>query len=154
MELRKHLFPEAELVDWREGHTDRGDKRVAVCSGGVKDQRMCGHVSHGNRETSERRRPVIEHGRAAGGKVNRRNPSARASEESDGVVVPENPANKGPQRPAESGEGRTPAKRNPQRNATDRVQDRGCVSNELERVRQRAEAEKTEAFVNLSKPKS
>lgn len=110
MELRKHLFPEAELVDWREGHTDRGDKRVAVCSGGVKDQRMCGHVSHGNRETSERRRPVIEHGRAAGGKVNRRNPSARASEESDGVVVPENPANKGPQRPAVSGEGRTPAR--------------------------------------------
>jgi len=47
MELRKHLFPEAELVDGREGHTDRGDKRVAVCSGGVEDQRMCGHGSHG-----------------------------------------------------------------------------------------------------------
>jgi hypothetical protein len=96
---------------------------------------------------------VIEHGTASGGKLIAAILRPEL-EESDGVVVPENPANKGPQRPAESGEGRTPAKRNPQRNATDRVQDRGCVSNELERVRQRAEAEKTEAFVNLSKPKS
>lgn len=149
MELRKHLFPEAELVDWREGHTDGDDTRVAVCSGGVRDQRMRGHVSHGSRETSERRQPVIEYGSAAGGKADRRNPSARAPEESDGVIVPQNLANKGPQRPAESGEGRTPAKRNPQKSATDRVQDRGCVSNALVRVRQRAEAEKTEAFVNL-----
>jgi len=79
MELRKHLFPEAELVDWREGHTDGDDTRVAVRSGGVKDQRMRGHVSHGSRETSERRQPVIEHGTAAGGKAKRRNPSVRAS---------------------------------------------------------------------------
>lgn len=92
---------------------------------------------------------MIEHGTATEGKANRRNPSVRAPEESDGVIVPGKSANKGLQRPAEPMEGRTPTKRNPQENATNRVQDREFVSNELARVRQRAEAEKSEAFVNL-----
>ena len=83
------------------------------------------------------------------GKANRRTPLDRAPEESDGVIVPKKLANSGKQRPKEPMEGRTPTKRNPQENATNRVQDRGFVSNGLERVRQRAEAEKSEAFVNL-----
>ena len=46
-------------------------------------------------------------------------------------------------------EGRKPTKRNPRKEATDRVQDRATVSSGLERVRQRAEACKQEALVNL-----
>lgn len=90
-----------------------------------------------------------DHGRTAQGKANRRNPCAGATGESDGVAVPEKSANKGEQPPAESMEGKPPTKRNPRKEATDRVQDRECVSNRLERVRQRAEADKQEAFVNL-----
>ena len=78
---------------------------------------------------------MIEHGTAAGGKANRRNPSVRAPEESDGVIVPEKWANKGLQCPAEPMEGRTPTKRNLQRDATNRIQDRDVVSSKLERVR-------------------
>ncbi|HBA84383.1 MAG TPA: hypothetical protein DCZ95_09850 [Verrucomicrobia bacterium] len=78
---------------------------------------------------------VIEHGTTTGGKANRRNPSDRAPEESDGVVVPEKLANNGRPCPAESMEGRTPTKRNLQKDATIRVQDRSVVSSKLERVR-------------------
>ena len=85
----------------------------------------------------------------AKGKANRRNPGAGTPEESDGDIVPKKSANKGAQPPAESMEGRKPTERNPQKEATDRVQDRASVSSRLERVRQRAEADKTEAFVNL-----
>jgi hypothetical protein len=35
IELRKHLIPEAEPVDWREGNTFDGGKRVVERSGGV-----------------------------------------------------------------------------------------------------------------------
>ena len=81
-------------MGWREGETKTCVTQVRVRSGGVKDHRMCGHVSRGNRETSERRLPVIEHGTAIEGKANCRNPSVRAPEESDGVIVPEKSANK------------------------------------------------------------
>jgi hypothetical protein len=46
-------------------------------------------------------------------------------------------------------EGRAPTKRNLQRKATHQAQDWDSVSNRLERVRQRAEAHKEEAFVSL-----
>jgi len=85
----------------------------------------------------------------AAGKANRRNPAAGTTGKSDGDIVPKKPANKGAQPPAEPMEGRSPTKRNPQEEATVRVQDREAVSNRLERVRQRAEADKTEVFVNL-----
>ena len=136
-------------MGWREGETGACVTQVRSRSGGVRDHRMYGHVSRGNRETSERRLPVNEHGTTTVRKANRRNLTDRAPEESDGVIVPEKLANRGLQRPAELMEGRMPTKRNPQKNATDRVQDRRYVSNELARVRQRAKAEKTEAFVNL-----
>ena len=99
IELRKHPFPEAEPVDWREGHTKARVKRVRLCSGGVRDHRMCGHVSRGNRETSERRWHVVKHAVTPGGKASRRNPSDRAPEESDGVIVPGKLANNGRQLP-------------------------------------------------------
>lgn len=83
------------------------------------------------------------------GKANRRNPCVGATGESDGDIVPGKLANKGEQPPAEPMEGREPTKRNPQKEATRRVQDRESVSNRLERVRQRAEADRKEAFVNL-----
>jgi hypothetical protein len=35
IELRKHLFLEAEPVDWREGNTVDDDKRVVERSSGV-----------------------------------------------------------------------------------------------------------------------
>lgn len=92
---------------------------------------------------------MSDHRRAAQGKANRHNPCEGATGESDGDVVPGKLANNGEQPPAESMEGRKPTKRNPQNEATNRVQDRGIVSIGLERVRQRAEAGRNEAFVNL-----
>lgn len=85
----------------------------------------------------------------AKGKANRRNPSVRTPEESDGNIVPKKSANKGAQPPAERMEERTPTERNPQQKATDQAQDWDSVSSRLERVRQRAEANKEEAFVSL-----
>ncbi len=54
IELRKHLFPEVELVDWREGKTGHRDMRVVSCSGGVREPGMCGHSLRENRQTSGR----------------------------------------------------------------------------------------------------
>ncbi len=54
IEFRKHLFPEAELVVWREGKTGHRDMRVLSCSVGVREPGMCGNSLHENRETSER----------------------------------------------------------------------------------------------------
>lgn len=136
-------------MDWNEGNTECIVKRDAFRSGGVKEPGMRGHSSHENRETSERCLPVNKKRTECKGKANRHTPLDRAPEESDGVIVPEKLANNGRQCPAEPMEGRTPTKRNPQEEATNRVQDRGFVSNGLERVRQRAEANKSEAFVNL-----
>ena len=89
------------------------------------------------------------HKQTVQGKANRRNPCVGTTGESDGDIEPGKLANKGEQPPAESMEGREPTKRNSQKEATRRVQDRESVSNRLERVRQRAEADRKEAFVNL-----
>lgn len=85
----------------------------------------------------------------AKGKVSRRNPGAGAPEKSDGNIKPEKSTNNGEQPPAESMEERKPTERNPRREATHQAQDWECVSNRLERVRQRAKAHKEEAFVSL-----
>ena len=121
IELRKHYIPEAEPVGWREGNTFGGVMRVVECSGGVPDQRMCGHVSHGNRETPERRFDMSDHRQTAGGKAHRRNPSARAPGESDGNIVPKKSANKGTAVPAESMEERKPTERNTDHETANRV---------------------------------
>jgi len=95
IELRKHLIPEAELVTWREGNTGRSEKRVASCSGGVREPGMCGHSSHGNRETSGRSLRSTEVAMAeATGKANNRTPVASSPEESDDCIVPEKRPNK------------------------------------------------------------
>ena len=85
----------------------------------------------------------------AAGKVNRRNPAAGSSEESDGNIEPKKSANKGTAVPAESMEERKPTERNTDHETANRVQDRGFASNGLVRVRQRAEADKTSRFCNL-----
>jgi RNA-directed DNA polymerase len=85
----------------------------------------------------------------ATGKVNSRNPVASSPEESDGNVVPEKSANKGCASPAESMEGRAPTERNSGQEAANRAQNRESASNGLDRVRQRAEADKTFRFNNL-----
>ncbi len=85
----------------------------------------------------------------ATGKVNSRNPVARSPEQSDGNVVPEKSANKGCTSPAESMEGRAPTERNSGQEAAHRAQSRASASNGLDRVRQRAEADKTFRFNNL-----
>ncbi len=85
----------------------------------------------------------------ATGKVNSRNPVVSSPEESDGNIVPEKSANKGVATPAESMEGRTPAERNSGQEAAHRTQRRESASNGLDRVRQRAEADKTLRFNNL-----
>ncbi len=83
------------------------------------------------------------------GKVNSHNPGVSSPEESDGNVIPKKSANNGTAFPAESMEGRMPAKRNPEHEAAPRTQRRTSASNGLDRVRQRAEAEKTLRFNNL-----
>jgi group II intron reverse transcriptase/maturase len=82
-------------------------------------------------------------------KANRHNSKGRSSEESDGNIVPEKSTNKGKAIPAESMEGRTPTERNPEEKAADRMQSRETASNGLDRVRQRAEADKSCRFNNL-----
>lgn len=111
---------------------------------------MCGHSSHGNRETSERNLRGSEATMAeATGKVSSRNPGVHSPEESDGNMVPEKSANKGEAPPAESMEGKTPAERNSGQEAACRTQNRESASIGLARVRQRAEADKRARFNNL-----
>lgn len=86
---------------------------------------------------------------AATGKVNSQKPVASSTEESDGNIVPEKSANKGTAIPAESMEGRTPNKRNLGQKAANRIQSRDFASNGLDRVRQRAKADRTVRFNNL-----
>ncbi len=123
----------------REGNTGRNVMRETPCSGGVEEPGMCGHSSHGNRETSERnlrgREAMVE----ATGKVNSHNPGVKSTEESDGNIVPEKLTNKGAATPAESMEGRAPAERNSGQEAAYRTQNRKSASIGLARVRQRAE---------------
>jgi RNA-directed DNA polymerase len=85
----------------------------------------------------------------ATGKVSSRNPVAGSSEESDGNVVPEKLANKGTAVPAESMEGRAPTERNSDQKAAHRTQKRESASNGLDRVRQKAKADKACRFNNL-----
>jgi len=85
----------------------------------------------------------------AAGKANRQTPVVSSAEESDGVVVPEKLANKGMAVPAESMEGSPPTKRNSGHDAAHRTQKRESASIRLDRVRQRAEADKTLRFNNL-----
>ncbi|MCP5005144.1 MAG: hypothetical protein GY941_14595, partial [Planctomycetes bacterium] len=68
IELRKHLFPEVERVDWREGKTGHRDMRVVPCSGGVREPGMCGHSTGEKRNTSGRhpRRTAAPTSEAAG----------------------------------------------------------------------------------------
>jgi group II intron reverse transcriptase/maturase len=82
-------------------------------------------------------------------KANRHNLDVGTTEESDGVIVPKKSANQGAAAPAESMEERTPAKRNPVQEAANRMQGRGFASIGLDRVRQRAEADKKSRFTNL-----
>ncbi len=139
IELREHLFPEAELVVWREGKTWHRDMRVVSCSGGVREPGMRGHSSRGNRETSERDLRGIEAATSeATGKVSSHTPVVISPEESDGNIVPGKLANNGTIVSAESMEGRMPTKRNPKQETANRIQSRDFASIGLGRVRQRS----------------
>ena len=70
-------------------------------------------------------------------------------EESDSVVVAVKPTNKAEQSVAESVEPRTGTKGNADQQSTRRAQDRGSVSQALERVRQVARQRKKERFTSL-----
>ncbi len=83
------------------------------------------------------------------GKVNSHNLAVGSPEESDGNIRPEKSANNGTAFLAESMEGRTPAERNSVQEAAPRTQRRTSASIGLDRVRQRAEADKTLRFNNL-----
>ena len=124
--------------------------RVPDHPGGVRELGMRGHTPHENREASGR---SLHGGEAtmteAAGKLRSHNPVARSPEESDGNIVPEKSANKEVVTLAESMEGRTPIERNSGREAAIRIQGRVVASNGLDRVRQRAEADKTIRFNNL-----
>jgi len=137
-------------VVWREGNIEHRDKRVVYCSGGVKEPGMCGNSPHENRETSGRSLSGGEACQAeTAGKVKSCTPVVSSPEESDGNIVPEKLANKGAAIPAESMEGRKPTERNSIHEAANRIQGREVASNGLDRVRQRAEADKTFRFNNL-----
>jgi len=86
---------------------------------------------------------------AATRKVNSQELVDRTPEESDGNIVPEKSANRGKANPAEPMEGRTPSGRNSGQEAANRIQGREFASNGLDRVRQRAEADKNFRFNNL-----
>ena len=83
------------------------------------------------------------------GKVESRMPAGRATKQSDGNVVPEKSTNKGTAVLAESMEGRAPTERNSEQEAAPHTQKWESASNGLDRVRQRAEADKTVCFNNL-----
>jgi hypothetical protein len=101
---------------------------------------MGGHVSHGNRETSERclQMSLTSYAEPAG-KANRRNLAGRAPEESDGDVVPGKSANKGMKFPAEWMEERSSTKRNAaERPATRTLGRIDCVRRFWQRASERA----------------
>ena len=70
-------------------------------------------------------------------------------EKSDSVVVAAKPTNKAEQSAAEPAEPRTETKGNVGQQSTRRAQDRGSVSQALERVRQAARQRKKEKFTSL-----
>ena len=70
-------------------------------------------------------------------------------EKSDPVVVAGKPVNNAETSAAEPVEPRTGTKRNADQQSTRRAQDRGSVSQALERVRQAARQRKTEKFTSL-----
>ena len=88
----------------------------------------------------------------ATGTVDSHTPVVGSPEESDGVIVPGKLANKGMAIPAEPMEVSTLTKRNLEKEAAHRTQKRESASNGLDRVRQRAEADKTVRFNNLFSP--
>ena len=150
IELRKHYILEAELVVWREGKIGHSDKRVVSCSGGVREPGMCGHSSHENRETSVGNLHGTEASMTeAIGKVSSRTPVVVSPEESGGNIVPEKSVNNETAVSAESMKGRAPTKRNLEQEAASRMQSRNFASSGLNRVRQRAETDKTFRFNNL-----
>ena len=145
------LFRVPTLWCEREGNTGgRVGTRVADRPGGAIEPGMCGHSLRENRETSGR----ILHGLEATmpdttGKANNHTSEVSSPEESDANIVPEKMANKGRRSPAESLKGRAAAERNSEHEAAGRVQDRVAASIGLDRVRQRAEADRTNRFCNL-----
>ena len=122
-----------------EGNTSGNDRtRVAPGFGGVIEPGMCGRSLHENRETSVGSNcPRLDGKLDDVGKVNSQTPIEHATEESDGAIVPQTPANKGTAVPAESVEERAPTKRNSKQKAANRIQSRAIASNGLQRVRQR-----------------
>jgi len=129
-----------------EGNIKGSDKTRAVFGfGGVAEPGMCGRSLRENRDTSTG--PGSKPGNV--GKDNIRNPMEYAVEESDDAIVPKKPANKGTAVPAEPAEESASAKRNSKQNAANRIQGRDVASNGLQRVRQRAEADKNFRFNNL-----
>ena len=97
-----------------EGNISGNDRtRVTTEFGGVIEPGMCGRSLCENREISAGSNPTDSDGRLdTMGKVNSRTLMERTAEKSDGVIVPQTPANNGTAVPAESAEERAPTKRN------------------------------------------
>jgi RNA-directed DNA polymerase len=111
---------------------------------------MCGRSLRENRETSVgSNRPRLDGRLDDVGKVNSRTPIEHTTEESDDAIVPKTPANQETAVSAEWAEARASTKRNSKQNAVNRMQGRPVTSNGLQRVRQRAEADKSFRFNNL-----
>ena len=134
-----------------EGNISGNDPtRVTTGFGGVIEPGMCGRSLCENREISAGSNQTDSDGRLDSmGKVNSRTPMERTAEKSDGAIVPQTPANNGTAAPAESVEERAPTKRNSKQEAVNRIPGRVFTSNGLQRVRQRAEADKAFRFNNL-----
>jgi RNA-directed DNA polymerase len=104
---------------------------------------------HENRETSSL--AASNRGSPAGEGASRTT-SMHGGEESDGVVVPMNPSNKGMEQQAvvaEREEGRTPTRENIEQSRTPPAQDGARVSPGLGGVRQAARERKQERFTTL-----
>ena len=94
---------------------------------------MCGRSLCENREISAGSNQTASDGWLDSmGKVNSRTPMERTAEKSDGVIVPQTPANNGTAVPAESVEERALTKRNSKQEAVNRIPGRVFTLNGLQ----------------------
>jgi RNA-directed DNA polymerase len=138
------------LLPEREGETNTDTKLVRRAI--PRSRQTPGtqrNYMHENRETSP---STVSRKDSPAGEGKSHNTGMNGGEESDGVEVPMNPANKAKEKQAgaaEWGEERTPTKENTGQSHTCPAQDGRSVSQGLAGVRQRARENKRERFTTL-----
>ncbi len=125
----------------RTGATARAPERPGV----VGDPGMCGRTLYGNREISRLADGhVVPQGPHREGEEPK--PMMHEREKSDPAVVAMKPTNKAERSAAEPVEPRAEAEGNASQQSTHRAQNRACVSQALDRIRQAARQRKEDKF--------